>query len=358
MTNHKPVLFVLLAAFTALGEGTARARTIYVSPAGRDSDPGSINRPVASGGQALGIAEPGDTVYFRAGRYELSHFLWVNKPNITIASYPGELAIIDEPTDEISGLQAVFIIVASNVSLVGLDIRGGSYYGVKIDVANDRPTSGVSIRKCRVHHTGADCIKTFNADNLLIEDCEIGPSGVRDPSNAEGIDSVGSIGAVIRRCYIHDTATNGLYLKGGARDGVVENCRIENTNGFSAILLGQDTDRAYMRGAARYEAVNCVARNNIIAHTGAAGVGTYSGYDIRFENNTLIDVANAAQAGLWIVTNSARVPAAKVVFKNNIVVMSSDRPFAFVQNLTDHLDSDSNIYYNTRGTYAFALEMG
>ena len=349
--------FAFLAIFIGLGQSVSHAKTIYVSPAGRDGDPGTINRPVASPGRGVGMAESGDTVCFRAGRYDIAHFIWVNMPNITIASYPGELAMIAEPTDDVGGFQAVFIIVASNVSLVGLDITGGAYYGIKIDVENDRPTTGVSIRKCRIHHTGCDSIKTFNADNLLIEDCEIGPSGVRDSSNAEGIDSIGSIGATIRRCYIHDTATNGVYLKGGARDGVIENCRIENTNGFSGILLGQDTDRAYMREHAKYEAMNCVARNNLVTHTGAAGVGTYSGYDIRFENNTLYEVANEGQAGLWVVTNSARVPAEKVVFKNNIVVMSSARPFAFVQNLADHLDCDANIYYSTREAYIFTREV-
>src|SRR5215467_1315751 len=245
--KNRLILLALLAIMLGLGGSLAQAKTIYVSPAGRDGDPGTINRPVASPGRGVELAEIGDTVYFRAGRYNISHFIWVNKPNITITSYPGEQAIIAEPTDDVGGFQAVFIIVASNVSLVGLEITGGSYYGVKIDVENDRPTSGVSIRKCRIHHTGCDSIKTFNADNLLIEDCEIGPSGVRDSSNAEGIDSVGSIGVTIRRCYIHDTATNGVYLKGGARDGVIENCRIENTNGFGGILLGQDTDRTYMR---------------------------------------------------------------------------------------------------------------
>src|SRR5262249_32754617 len=66
---------------------------------------------------------------------------------------------------------------------------------------------------------------------------------------------------------------------------------------------------------------------------------------------------NDGQAALWIVTNSAHVPAEKVVFKNNIIVMSSVRPFAFVQNLADHLDSDANIYYSTREAYNFKREV-
>src|SRR5262249_17388253 len=191
-------------------------------------------------------------------------------------------APIDDPR-----VTSVVVIAANQVSLIGLEIQGGSYYGVKVDAEQGHSTTGVSVRSCRIHGTGRDCIKTFNADQLLIHDCEIGPSGLRDSSNAEGIDSVGSVGATIRHCWIHDTATNGLYLKGGARDGIVEQCRVENIAGYAGIVLGEDTDTDFMREGACYEAINCVARNNIVVNTGAAGLATYSGSNIRFENNTL-----------------------------------------------------------------------
>jgi hypothetical protein len=45
---------------------------------------------------------------------------------------------------------------------------------------------------------------------------------------------------------------------------------------------------------AKHEAIRCVARNNLIVNTGGAGMGTYSGDDIRFENNTLVNVARQA----------------------------------------------------------------
>jgi hypothetical protein len=248
------------------------------------------------------------------------------------------------------------VIVASDVSVVGLEIQGGSYYGIKIDVDASVPTRNVRIQGCRIFGTGRDCIKTFNADSLLIEDCEIGPSGLRDPSNAEGIDSLGSVGVTIRRCYVHDTATNGIYLKGGARNGLVERCRVENTGGFGGILLGQDTDLEYMRDGVRYEAIDCVARNNVVIGTGAAGLGTYSGKNVRFENNTLYDVARKVQAGFWVVTNSRGIHSDGVTFKNNIVVVLSQRPIVFVLDLAGRLESDSNIYYGPRARPVFNRE--
>ena len=45
---------------------------------------------------------------------------------------------------------------------------------------------------------------------------EIYNSGLRDGSNAEGIDAVQANYASFRKNYVHDTATNGVYFKGGS----------------------------------------------------------------------------------------------------------------------------------------------
>ena len=345
------------ASFT-LTSGRAAGNALYVSPLGNDNNPASISRPVLTIGQAVEMAHPGDKIYLRAGQYQVRRFIWIAKPDLTITSYSGERAAIIGSTEESeSSPTSIFIIVSNNVVLDGLEIQGGSYYGVKVDVEGSSATTGVQIRRCNIHHTGRDCIKTFNADNLLIEDCEIGPSGVRDRSNAEGIDSIGSVGVTIRRCLIHDTATNGVYLKGGARNGLVERCRIENTGRFGGILLGQDTDEQFMRDGARYEAIDCVARNNLVVSTGAAGLGTYSGSNVRFENNTLWDVARTGQAGFWVVTNSREVPSRRVTFRNNIVAVLSSRTLAFALNLTDQLEADGNIYFTGGGPVEFRREL-
>ena len=331
-------------------------RTLYVSSSGREDNPGTISEPLTTPASAVAHASPGDTICLRAGVYNLNRCLLIEKRGLTLRSYMGETAHLKAPISGEKGLTCVIVIAASDVSLIGLEVEGGSYYGVKVDAEQGQSTSGVSIKRCRIHDTGRDCIKTFNADRLVIEDCDIGPSGMRDPSDAEGIDSIGSIGVIIRRCRIHDTATNGLYLKGGARDGIVEQCRVENVAGFAGIVLGEDTDAEFMRDGARYEAINCVARNNIISRTGAAGLATYSGYDIRFENNTLYRVGEKIQAAFWIVTNGRKVPAEHITIVNNISVMSSSRPFVFAQNMAGKLDCDWNIYFNSSGGQKFVKE--
>lgn len=354
---NKYRILPVLGLIILLGDpGNARAKTLYVSPAGDDAREGTLAAPVATVPQAISLADSGDTIYLRGGKYAITRFIWIDKPNITISSFPGETAaLIGSSTDQ-GKPDSIFIVVADHVSLINLEIQGGWFYGIKVDVDQNKSTTGVIIRGCRIRDTGADCIKTFNADALLIEDCEIGPSGVRDSSNAEGIDSIGSKGVIIRRSYIHDTATNGVYLKGGAKNGLIENCRVENTGKHAGILLGQDTDAEFMRDETQYEAINCTARNNIIVNTGGAGMGTYSGSNIRFENNTLVDVAKLSQAGLWVVTNNREVPSEKISFKNNIIVMNSERPLIFVLNLADALISDANLYHNTQNAPKFRRE--
>ncbi|HKG21570.1 MAG TPA: right-handed parallel beta-helix repeat-containing protein, partial [Blastocatellia bacterium] len=323
MTNRKGFAsFFTFVFFLIAGVMAAEARTIYVSTGGNDNNPGTQASPVATPGKAVQLAASGDTIYLRSGRYTINRSITISQPGITLASAPGEQAAIQGGTDDNpSNPTSVVTILASSVVLSDLELQGGVYYGVKIDPGAGASTNNVVVRRCFVHHTGRDGIKTLNADNLLVEDCEVANTGIR-ADNAEGIDSIGSVGVMIRRCYIHDTRTTGIYLKGGARDSVVERCRVVNA-GHSGILLGQDTDQEYMRDGARYEAINCIARSNLIVGTVGAGIGTYSGDNVRFENNTVFDVARTNQGGFYVVMNSRDVPARQVTFKNNILVMSS-----------------------------------
>jgi hypothetical protein len=103
-----------------------------------------------------------------------------------------------------------------------------------------------------------------------------------------------------------------------------------------------------MRDKTIYECLDSVARNNIIADTQYAGIGTYSGSNVRFENNTIYEAAKQGQAGFYVVWNRREVPSQKVSFKNNIVVVNSHRPQVFLFNLSDQLVSEANLYFGNR----------
>ncbi|MEW6128939.1 MAG: PKD domain-containing protein [Acidobacteriota bacterium] len=354
MDNYKKT-FLFFAFLTIFFGGVAvqeaNAAIWYVSTTGNDANSGSLSAPVATLRKAHELAAPGDTIYLRGGTYTQTRYLWLDKAGIAISSYPGENAIISASTTDEANLSYVLFLLADNQSLMNIEVRGGYYYAVKIE-----SNLNCVLRNCKIGGSGRDCIKTFNADNLLIEKCEIGPSGVRDASNAEGIDSIGSLGVTIRENYIHDTATCGVYLKGGAKNGIVERNRVERA-GHAGILLGQDTDLEFMRDNTPYECRDSICRNNVVISTNGAGIGTYSGSNVRFENNTLFDVAKVFHAGLYCVTNSRDISAENAKFRNNIVVVNSNRPMVFVINPGSGFGANSNIYYKPAGgTYRFSFE--
>jgi len=334
----------------------AAATTLHVSPTGSDGNPGTLSAPLATPARALAIAAPGDTIYLRQGTYTITASLFVRQAGLTIASYPGERAAIVGGTTDLNGLQALFFVYTSHVTIANLELKGGSYYGIKLDDANG-PQTGQLIRGCYIHHTGRDGLKIQRADGVLIENNEIAFSGVRDPSNAEGIDVIGALGATIRGNYIHDTATNGLYVKGGSVGAVVERNLVASTGG-AGILLGEETDAPFMRDGAVHEAIDSVARNNVIVTTTGAGLGTWAGRNVRFLNNTVVNAARTTQGAVLVRPNLVGTPAEDVAFENNIVILdpSSTRPLVQLQDFSDVLVSRRNIWFSASGSYRFARD--
>jgi parallel beta-helix repeat protein len=112
---------------------------------------------------------------------------------------------------------------------------------------------------------------------------------------------------VIRGNYIHDTATTGLYIKGGVENGLIENNYIRNTGtggaqGFSfgdppnsgaGIMLGYGTDSDFFDNdnPQFYQTMNSVVRNNIIENTGDGGILVWGSLNPQVYNNTLQNVS-------------------------------------------------------------------
>jgi len=270
----------------------ALAATLSVSRAGSDANAGTLAAPLATPGKALALAVAGDTIQLRAGTYTITKTLSIANAGVTLRSYPGERAKIVAGTADLTNLTSVIVVYASRVTIEDVELQGASYYGVKLDSLHG-PQSGITIRRVHIHHTGRDGIKAQDADGVLIEDCEIAFTGVRDPGNAEGIDIMGSIGATVRRNYVHDIATTGIYVKAGTRQAVIEANRVQHT-GHAGILLGSESGAQYMRNAALHEAIDSVARNNIVIDTALAGLGSIAGDSVRFENNTVMSAAKNA----------------------------------------------------------------
>ena len=289
---------------------------IYVSPTGNDSTAdGSKDKPYKSINTALRAADPGDTIILRGGTYKEGYNVRVQTSDITIKSAKGEWAVIDLTTfnpgrDEHSGVEFYPEDVnggnVRNCKLQAVEVKGG-FYAVSFDTkwewgqADRSGASNIIIEDCVLHDSRNDTVKIKpGCDDITIRYCEIYNSGrayVSYPDftsgerNSEGIDNVNGDNMWVHNNYIHDICSTGIYAKGGAKNCLIENNRIEKAFG-AGIMVGFDTSPQYFDPDNKqyYENISGVVRNNLIIHTGWEGIGFYGSKDAQVYNNTLVDV--------------------------------------------------------------------
>jgi hypothetical protein len=142
MTKTSPMASLLAAAIFLLAALPAFAADYYVAPGGSDGAAGTRAAPWQSAMRAQQGAQPGDTVYFRGGRYVFtagvnacaSRTATVNavtldksgsegKP-IRYWAYPGEMPVFDFTAMKDDCRVKGFNVTASWIHLKGLEITG------------------------------------------------------------------------------------------------------------------------------------------------------------------------------------------------------------------------------------------
>lgn len=362
-----------------------QATTYYVAPLGNDvTGTGSITQPFATLPRAIEAANPGDIIELRNGMY-ISNEIRINKNNLTIRSYPGEYASLIAVTDNEDVASCLWYNDPETTggTLEHLEITGGYYYGIKFEsnwdwdnsvpYANRRGVSNITVRNCHIHHTGRDGIKLTPAcNNITIENCQISYTGVGPGAaadyNAEGIDNVNANNMVVQNCYIHHTATTGIYVKGGGRNCIIENNAIEDA-GEGGIYLGFYTDAEWFDADFNpnyYENINGTVKNNYIINTQHAGIGLFGAKDAKVWNNTvinaaLIDVYAAlmiAPSDVWVSdTYTATPPNYNVSIQNNIFTQSASAQMPMVRvregALSGTIAWTNNLYFKNGGAAVF-----
>jgi len=365
---------------------TPQGATIYVSTAGSNSSgDGSFGNPFRTIGHALTIATSGDEIVLR-GAPALANNVYaesirIQRPNITVRSQTGEWAIIQCPVNDANIGQCVQFDVDSDGSrLQRVEVIGGYYYGIKLETKWDwggPDRSGalnILLEEVKVHDTGRDAIKiTPGCDDVTIRRVEIFNTGIRDNTNAEGIDNVNGDRMIVQDSYLHNIATNGIYFKGGSTDSIVERNRIEHVGG-AGILVGFDTSPEFFDLTVNpnyYESIRGVVRNNIIRDTQGAGIGLYAAKDAQIWNNTLMDTARAYHSPIYFgITyqdwdpQAGRPPSVNPIIRNNLVYQSSGLPTECVfiryandlgglSALSGMPAMDYNLYFHAGGSCRF-----
>jgi hypothetical protein len=349
-------LEAFLSLFFLAGIIPAGAASIFVATNGSDATgTGAIGRPYRTVSHAVERANPGDVVDIRGGTYREAGEVRLRQPRITLRSHAGERAVISAPLNDEDRYSSCIQIDpdADRTVLSGLEITGGYYYGIMLqtkwdwgDPADNRGACHVLIQDCTIHHTGRDGIKiTPNCDDITIRRCTIYRTGVGPANigaeNAEGIDCVNGDRVRVQDCRIHDIFSTGIYLKGGATDGLVERTRVSRCGG-AGILLGFDTSPEYFdvrRNPRYYENIRGTVRNCLVRDTGWEGIGMYAASNPAVYNNTLINVCTGGiHAALYFglsyqdwEPHAGRPPTVKPKIRNNLVV----QPAGFADEMVE-----------------------
>ena len=321
-------------------------RSWVVATNGNDNNAGTIANPFKNIQKAVDKALPGDTILLRGGTHE-SREIKVRTSKLTFRSYPNEWAIVKAVTN-VEDITSCFWYREPCINgglIENLEIVGGYFYGIKLEDNWDwnepvlQAVSNLTIRNCKIHDTGRDCIKIVpGCANIQILNCEIyrsgvGPANVR-AQNAEGIDNVNGPKMVVRNCYFHDISTNGLYAKGGAKDCIIENNLFMNCGEMGICAGNTDTDEEWFdKSNTEYiESFDIIIRNNIIVNAKWGGVGLFAAVRSQVVNNTFINVASETYGALYIsrgetyVGNNGKLvtpPCKDLKIMNNIFVQST-----------------------------------
>lgn len=343
----------VIAVLGLLAAAPASAAEYHVSPDGSDAADGSASAPLRTIPAALQRARAGDTINLFSGTY--AGGLRINTPGITLRSAPGHWAVIRSPHEGAGAPQQTirFDINSDGSVLERVEVVGGEFYAVKLESNWDwgpgfarNAAENITIRDSILRDSGRDVVKvTPGCDGVVIRDNEIHGSGLRDSSNAEGIDVVNADNVVIAGNHIHHTATTGAYIKGGSINGLIENNLVTDTgmsplatpNSGAGLAVGYSTDAEWYDSAQNPEyhsAIGAIVRNNIIINTRDGGIVVVGALDPVILNNTLYNVAQAPfnySAGIWIgelptwIEGSTRlIRTRNPTVRNNIVVVAPD----------------------------------
>lgn len=334
-------LFAGLLMSCAFPLSAASAAELFVATNGNDSSGnGSSSNPYRTVKRAISAGTTGDTITIRAGTYNECDVRL--RQRMTLRSPDGQRARIHCDINTSNTVTVQIDAAASGSRLSNLEISGGFYYGVMLQTswyqggpASNTGASDVILEDLLVHNTGRDGIKiTPKSNRAIIRRVEIHSTGRRDSGNADGIDNVNGDGMVVEDSYIHDTATTGLYFKGGARNVVVQRNRIENT-GDAGILVGFDTSVEFFDLSVNpqyYEAIGGIVRNNVIRNTGNAGIGLYASRDSVVVNNTIVNAAQTYHSAIYFGvafqdwdSRAGRPANVNPKVQNNLVIQNNNR---------------------------------
>ncbi|HEU6447719.1 MAG TPA: immunoglobulin domain-containing protein [Verrucomicrobiae bacterium] len=253
----------------------------FVSPAGNDSNPGTLASPFLTIGKGLTAIGSGGQLYLRGGVYPLSSKLGLSKTAsptnmLRIWEYPGETPVIDFTGDSSDGIS----ISGSWYHLKGIISTHAGHNGINISGANNIIEMCTT---CSNANTGTHITGSLNTSNNLVLNCDSyhNYDAPTHGQNADGFTAkwIFGPGNVFSGCRAWENADDGWDLWMGTNTVVITNCwSIRNgTNVFgdtawqgngNGFKLGGNyvaTPHRLVRSMSVLNMVNGVDQNNNLA---------------------------------------------------------------------------------------------
>jgi parallel beta-helix repeat protein len=292
--NHKFIgnlLFVLLLV-TMVIPVNAAGRLIYVDGAnGDDAADGQILTPFKTIQKAVDLAQPGTTIYLRAGIYSESVLVYRSGTSgapITLTSYQDEQVTIDSGTE--TAFRTSSGVSVSYWTISGLTIRSTNRYVIRVgwwdSLKVDHFVISNNVIFGAVHLQGSYSTISNNDVSGVGYSGRFGDAGLNDAN--------GSHDNVFQANTVHDfTIRNGrgIWTEGNTHDDLIEGNTVFNiTTGG----LGQCID---LDGAGSIE-WNHTVRNNKVSNCSYVGIQLENVFATTVENNV---ITGPGTAGIIII---------------------------------------------------------
>jgi parallel beta-helix repeat protein len=297
--------------------GNGVSDTYYISPQGRDSNPGTLNAPWASLQHAIEVAGAADTVLMREGVYQTDE-VWIrgdrgmggaNGQYLTIKNFPGE-------TPSVGGDRRIIVDGPPFLRVEGLHFRlpyrisggGDGFQVVNNTFEGPQPDYGAI---------------EFFADDGLIEGNVIEITGGGDTQD-HGIYLHAGHNIIVRDNIISGSSGYGIHVydavaSGGQRaaDGF-NNILMEGN-----IILGSQLRAGLIIAPDDGEARNIIIRRNVFAHNSINGIRILGAtHDVEAYHNTIYGNGFGATHPDDLSAISIRENEAHDIdFRNNIIVI-------------------------------------
>ncbi|WP_161604801.1 GDSL-type esterase/lipase family protein [Roseiconus nitratireducens] len=269
--------------------------------------------------QATRDVPSGGTILVADGHYRMPQYFSINKDNVTLRGRSGNrdrviLDGIDSRHGELIGISG-----ATGVTIADLTVQNVKWNGIKIN--SDRGADKVTIYNCVIHNVWQRGVK---APAMPEKEGDSGPRDCRvqyclfyndrpkqfsdDQTDTSESYNGNYIGGIDVKNTIDWTISDNVFIgiQGRTREGRGCIYISENGRGYTiernifidsdiAIALGNPT-----LGYSPLQAINCVARNNLVTHCPETGILACYTRDCQILNNTVVEPDSRMRRLIWV----------------------------------------------------------